>query len=109
MAQVLVTNTQQAIVIAPESVLEEVVQNVRMIITTPKGSVPLDRDFGLDFDVIDRPMPVARALMEVDIVDQVGRYEPRARVLQVSWAEDETQAMDGRAVAQVLIDVEDAG
>ena len=61
--------------------LEEVVQNVRMIITTPKGSVPLDRDFGLDFDVIDRPMPVARALMEVDIVDQVGRYEPRARVL----------------------------
>ena len=108
MAQLVVTGDAQPVVIAPENLAEEVAQNVRMIITTPKGSVPLDRDFGLDFSVVDRPMPMARALMEVDIVSQVGRYEPRAKVIKVDWLQDDAAAMDGRATPQVLIDVEAA-
>lgn len=106
--QLVVDSGPVPIVIAPDSVAEEVSQNVRMIIGTPKGSVPLDREFGLDFDVIDQPMPRAKALTEVDIVEQVGRYEPRARVLSIRWQENEAEAMDGRAHPVVTIDVEDA-
>ena len=106
MAQLLVESTNKPIVISPERVGDEVAQNVRVIINTPKGTVPLDRDFGLDFTVLDRPMPVAKALMEVDIVDQVGTYEPRARVLEVKWLRDDALAMDGSVQCQVLIDVE---
>lgn len=103
--QMVIDSGPQAIVIAPASEAAEVAQNVRMILTTPKGSVPLDRDFGLDFDVVDQPMPRARALMEVEIVEQVGRYEPRARVLAIRWQEDEPVAMDGRARPVITIDV----
>jgi phage baseplate assembly protein W len=105
MAQALIESGPQPIVIAPTGLAEEVAQNVRMILSTPKGSVPLDREFGLDYSVVDRPMPVARALMEVDIVTQVGRYEPRAKVLRVAWLEDTAAAMDGRALPRVIIDI----
>jgi phage baseplate assembly protein W len=106
--ELLVSGEIQPVVIRPAAVVEEITQNVRMILTTPKGSVPLDRDFGLDYDVVDRPMPVARALTEVDIVRQVGKYEPRARVVQIAWQEAETDAMDGRAIPVVKIDAPEA-
>ena len=31
----------------PNSVYEEIIQNVRVLLTTIKGTVPLDRDLGL--------------------------------------------------------------
>ena len=36
---------------APKNVVEEVVQNVRTIITTIKYSIPMDREFGIDGSV----------------------------------------------------------
>jgi len=103
--ELMVSAENQAVVIAPAAAAEEIAQNVRMILTTPKGSVPLDRDFGLDFDVVDRPTPRARALMGVEIVRQVGRYEPRARVVSVDWREAAEEAMDGRLIPVVRIEV----
>ena len=39
---------------APVTIAEEVMQNVRMIISTIKYSVPMDREFGIDGAVVDR-------------------------------------------------------
>ena len=38
-----VTNLQKSVKIYPESELEEIAQNIRTILLTPKFSVPLDR------------------------------------------------------------------
>ena len=40
----------------PASVVAEVLQNVRTILSTRKGSVPLDRDFGISWEYLDRPI-----------------------------------------------------
>ena len=48
---------------APENVVEEVVQNVRTICTTPKYSVPMDRLFGIDGAILDSPTPKAMAVI----------------------------------------------
>jgi phage baseplate assembly protein W len=106
--QLVVNSGPQPVVIAPQTVAEEVAQNVRMIVATPKGSVPLDRDFGLDFNLIDQPMPRAKALMDAEIVRQVAKYEPRASVLSIRWEENEDEAMDGRANPIVTIEVTEA-
>ncbi len=79
---------------APEGVME-ILQNVRTIITTRKGSVPLDRDFGLPWDAVDQPLPVAQMLMRSEVIDAIERYEPRAKVTSVDFAEDVEGAMDG--------------
>ncbi len=96
------------ITIAPESLAEEVLQNVRMILCTPVGSLPLDRDFGLDFSVLDQPLPRARALLSAEIAAKVARYEPRAQVTRVDW--DQAQALeaaDGRLAPAVKVRIQD--
>jgi len=105
MRRMVVDTAPQPVIIGP-TVVEEVAQNVRMILTTPKGSVPLDRDFGLNFDLVDQPEPRARLLMEVEIIRQVGRYEPRAKVVQVTWRDNAAEAMDGRLSPLVTIEVD---
>lgn len=47
MAYVVKAFCLKKINLAPENTVEEVLQNVAMIISTPKFSVPLDRGFGM--------------------------------------------------------------
>ena len=39
--------------IIPESEIEEILQNIKTILSTYKGTVPLMRDFGIDPNLID--------------------------------------------------------
>ncbi len=85
--------------------LEEIYQNVRTIITTPKGSVPLDREFGVDQTFLDMPTMAAMTRALPAIVDAVEKYEPRVKVTAVNWIESDV--MDGRMIPQVRIRIRD--
>ena len=65
---------------SPQSTAEEVIQNVRSILATRKGSVQFDRAFGVSWDMLDKPLPVAKAMMIAAVVEAVQEYEPRAEV-----------------------------
>lgn len=71
--------------LAPESIEAEVIQNVRMIITTVKGTVPLFRDFGLDSTIIDASTLMAQAKISTEIIRQVRKYEPRAKITSIKY------------------------
>lgn len=60
-------------------------QEIRMVLATRKGSVPLDRDFGLSWDHVDRPMGEAMQYMVAEIGQQLERYVPRIRVRDISF------------------------
>ena len=47
---------------SPAAEVEEIFQNVRTILTTPKGTVPLLRDFGFSFEHLDKPIHLAQSL-----------------------------------------------
>jgi hypothetical protein len=64
----------------------EIYQNVRTILLTRKGTVPLDRQFGLDVDLLDTATPRTRALLSAAVPAAVATYEPRARVESVEFA-----------------------
>lgn len=89
----------------PKSELEEVIQNVRMILTTMKKTVPMDRDFGMDGEIIDLPIAAAQAKMTAEIVAAVGKYEPRAHVLSVDY---EGKEEDGLATTKVKVEINGA-
>lgn len=101
--QLDVTTRQQGINLAPASELEEIAQNVRMILTTLKKTVPMDREFGVDGELIDLPVAAAQARMTAEIVDAVHRYEPRARVVSVGY---EGSEQDGELQAKVRIEID---
>ncbi len=76
------------LVINPKSELEEIIQNVKTIISTPKGSVPLMRDFGVDWQVIDTLTPELELKLKEEIFTQIERWEKRAKVTKISILPD---------------------
>jgi phage baseplate assembly protein W len=80
----------------------EVMQNVRTVLTTRRGTVPLDRDFGLSFDFLDSPVNITRAKAEQEIFLQLKKYEPRAVLKQIMW---ETDVISGQVSPSVRVEV----
>lgn len=78
---------------APPSEAAEILQNVRTIITTPKYSVPLNREFGVTAAWLDEPLPVAQARLTAEIITAVQQWEPRVRVTQVTYETDPAQGV----------------
>lgn len=88
---------------SPVGVVAEVAQNVRTILSTPVWSVPLDRSFGLNVEMLDRPTPSAIAALTSEIYLALRRWEPRARLKNISFDGD----ADGRLVPKVRIEVDE--
>lgn len=90
---------------APQSEAAEIAQNVRTILRTRLGSVPLFRDFGITWEHIDKPLPVAKSLMLAAIIDAVEEFEPRAKVRSVEFEEDSDDAAQGILKPKVIISI----
>ena len=82
--------------------VESVLRNIAVILSTPKGSVPMYRDFGISVDILDRPIPVAKAMMTADIKEAIERCEPRATFISVDFMEDE---LNGRLIPMVEVEI----
>lgn len=82
--------------------VESVLQNIAVILSTPKGSVPMYRDFGISVDILDRPIPVAKAMMTADIKEAIEWWEPRATFVDVDFMEDE---LNGRLIPTVEVEI----
>ena len=65
-----------------------IMQNVRTILTTRKGTQPMDRDFGISFDFLDSPALLTRAKAEQDCFLALRKYEPRAILKGIRWEAD---------------------
>lgn len=86
-----------------EDVVSDVLQNIAVILSTPKGSVPLYRDFGLDCSFLDKPKPKAEMMMRVEIREAIEKWEPRARVIGIAFSEDITNPGASKATVEVEI------
>lgn len=74
---------------------DEVVQNIRTLLVTAPGTVPLARQLGTPQDVLDTPESVAGARLQADVIRAVRTYEPRAPLKRVTLTGDAS----GRLVA----------
>lgn len=84
----MVSAMNQKIQLNETDAVSSVLQNIAVILSTPKGSVPMYRDFGIDWTYLDKPTPVAKVLMVAPVREAIERWEPRATVLHVSFSED---------------------
>ena len=64
----------------PATVEEEVLQNVRMIAGIWRGSVALDREFGIDSGLLDAPIGQVSGQLTAELTSAISTYEPRARL-----------------------------
>lgn len=89
----------------PDTELEEILQNVRTILATVKGTVPLDRDFGINPNVLDQPVNVVQARLNAAIVKAVNKFEPRARVRKFCYDNSPRETIDGIVKPRVEVEI----
>ncbi len=80
-----------------------VLQNIALILATPKGSVPFYRDFGISSEFLDRPVPVAKVMLISEVREAVEEWEPRASVVNVNFKENVLEP--GRLVPIVEVEI----
>jgi uncharacterized protein len=80
--------------------LYEVFQNVKYILLTALRSVPLDREFGMNFSMIDKPIPVAEAMLSQEIAMKIAMYEPRCQFEKIDFDQN---AIAGKLSPSVTI------
>ena len=67
---------------------KELEERLTLLLTTPKGTMPMDRSYGIDIAaVLDKPVPVAQNCYAAEVIKAVGEYEPRAEVTAVEFEE----------------------
>ena len=81
--------------------IREIAQNVQTILATVRGTVFLDRTFGLNGEMVDKPLPVAMAYYSGDVVQEVEKQEPRVKVVSVSF--EPSDAANGELIPKVMI------
>ncbi len=96
-----IVTTENKITLNEDDRVASILQNVSIIVSTPKGTVPLDREFGISNTFLDKPLPVARVLAISEIREAIERYEPRARVLNISFEHSE----NGRLIPKVEVEI----
>lgn len=80
----------------------DVLERVKTILSTPKGTVCYDRAFGMDMGVVDLPLPVARVRFLAAATEQLRRYEPTVRIKNASFAYPD--AANGQMQIKVVIE-----
>lgn len=55
---------------------EHILLRGKMILLTPRGSLPLDREMGYDPKLIDKPLNIILPALKVDLTRQFKRYVP---------------------------------
>ena len=86
---------------SPSDEATEVLQNVRFILGTIAGTVPLARSLGISGAVIDAPMTKAKSLLMTSVYRGIRRNEPRADVAEIYV--DDVDGTTGQIVPRVKI------
>ena len=85
----------------------EIFQNVKFIILTEYFSCPLDREFGMDYSMVDRPMRIAEAVLTQEVALKISMYEPRVQFREIRFEEDMLNGKLSPSVVVALLSTEE--
>ena len=84
--------------------LRQISQELKTLLATRKGSVVMDRDFGLDWAVIDRASPFAKQLFIAEVARQINKYVPRVSYKSIEFLPN-AETADGVLACNVIVEV----
>lgn len=65
--------------------LEELDRQLALLLSTPEGTMPLDREFGIKVNFVDKPPEVVKSLYTAEVTKKVPQFIPWVRVYEVTW------------------------
>ena len=97
----ILINDNNKINFAPDNILDEVIQNVITICSTPKFSVTLDREFGVEAVFIDEAVNLSKNKYASEIIKAVRKFEPRAKIKSINFIGD----LEGKIYPKIRINI----
>lgn len=82
--------------------IAEIIEGIRFLCSTPTGKYPMNRDFGIDQNLLDEPITSIRSLLSIEIKEKIERCEPRVEVLD-AWFEYDSET--GSLIPHIELDL----
>ncbi len=79
--------------------VEDLNRRLTLLITTPVGTMPLEREFGMTQTFLDSPSEAAKAMFTAELTEKVAIYIPEIHVASVDWVAGE----HGSIIPKVVI------
>lgn len=80
------------VVIRMDGFPEEEEEDIRMCLATlysvRKGTQPLDREFGINWDFLDQPLNIAKNMFALEVIEKTKKYEKRVNITKVEYEFD---------------------
>lgn len=98
-----VSSTDGALRLGESDTVRSILQRIEIILSTGRGSVPNYREFGVDMELLDLPIPAAEQRIRIDRREAIERWEPRAKVVDITFSRDEAQL--GKLIPIVEVEI----
>ena len=79
---------------------KEIFEKIMFILTLTKGTIPMNREIGLDADILDLPMHEAQNRYTVSAIELIETFETRVTVDEISFNVDEKK---GKMIPEVVV------
>ena len=79
--------------------IDELDHQLALLLTTRTGTMPLDREFGIDMDFVDKPPELAKVLYTQEVTKQVAKFISWVRVKEITWS----HGAQGQIIPKVVI------
>ena len=83
----------------------DILRCLNTLYSTPIGTVALDRDFGLDWSVLDFPIELAKGRLTIEIIEKTRKYEPRVEVVKVLFPSTKLESINGKLLGEVVLKI----
>ena len=81
----------------------QVVNRLGKLFSTPKGTMPMNREYGIDFsETIDMPPPLAKNTFVVAAAEAMEEYEPEFAIDSVEFDDDDNETGQLRGVVTLV-------
>ena len=60
-------------------------RQLALLLSTPEGAMPLDREFGINMDFLDLPPEVAKSIYTAEVTKKIPQFIPAVRVQEITW------------------------
>ena len=78
----------------------EIMEKIAFILSLLKGTIPMNREIGIDPDVVSAPMFLAQNLYTISAIETIEEYENRVRVEEVTF---ESDGVNGNIIPKVVL------
>ena len=81
----------------------DILRCLNVLYSTPLGTVALDREFGLDWSVLDLPLEMAKGRLTIEIIEKTRKYEPRVEGVKVCFDTQLVEGLNGKLAGKVVL------